>query len=387
MTALRLAIICDFPEEGWHSMDLVADMLSANLASHSKSRAQVSLLRPRMQQHFQKLQVAGQSKVARNADRVINRHWAYPRIVRALTSKFDLFHIVDHSYAHLVHYLPQDRVVVTLHDLDAFRRPKSIGQHCYSVFTRRILAGLSKAARVVCDSEAVKNETLRRQLLPPGKMTVAPLGAHPTCLPGENAAADAKAAELLPETSTFLLHVGSTIPRKRIDVLLKAFAGVRQVDPDIRLVRVGGPFTAAQQSLLTDLQLPEKSIIVLPHVAPDVLAAIYRRAALVLQPSEAEGFGLPVVEAMACGTPVLATDLEVLREVGGTAAEYCALESIQDWVQKTLRLLAERKSCPAAWSLRRTRCLTRGTQFSWKAYTDRMLEIYQGVGVSAGVVA
>ena len=65
--------------------------------------------------------------------------------------------------------------------------------------------------------------------------------------------------------------------------------------------------------------------------ADRTLAAVYRRAALVLQPSEAEGFGLPVAEALACGTPVLASDLAVLREVGGEAAVYRAVGDVPAW--------------------------------------------------------
>ena len=79
------------------------------------------------------------------------------------------------------------------------------------------------------------------------------------------------------------------------------------------------------------------------------LAAVYRRAALALQPSEAEGFGLPVAEAMACGTPVLASDLPVLREVGGEAAVYRPVADVPAWSEAALNLLAERQAQHATW--------------------------------------
>ena len=114
-----------------------------------------------------------------------------------------------------------------------------------------------------------------------------------------------------------MLHVGSTIARKRIDTLLRVFAGIRRARPDARLVRVGGPFTAEQRALVRELQL-EDAIVVLPFLDRSTLAAVYRQSAVLLLPSEREGFGLPVLEALACGTPVIASDIEALREVGAS---------------------------------------------------------------------
>src|SRR5205085_736797 len=100
----------------------------------------------------------------------------------------------------------------------------------------------------------------------------------------------------------------------------------------------------------------ESNVLSLPFFETDRLAALYRRAAMVLVTSEREGFGLPVVEAMACGTPVVATDLHVLREVGGAAAVYCALDNVTAWRDTVLGLVAER-SDESARDLRRERCL------------------------------
>ena len=76
------------------------------------------------------------------------------------------------------------------------------------------------------------------------------------------------------------------------------------------------------------------AIVVLPMLDRATLAAVYRRSALLLMPSEREGFGLPVLEALACGTPVVASDIEALREVGGFAASYCPVEGIEDWQRR-----------------------------------------------------
>ncbi len=115
-----------------------------------------------------------------------------------------------------------------------------------------------------------------------------------------------------------------------------------------------------------------------------MLAALYRRAALVLLPSEREGFGLPVVEALACGTPIIASDLPVLREVGGTAAEYCPSATPGEWSARVLALLDERTAEPARWAARRDAGIARAALFSWARCADDMQAIYARVADGGG---
>jgi glycosyltransferase involved in cell wall biosynthesis len=142
------------------------------------------------------------------------------------------------------------------------------------------------------------------------------------------------------------------------------------------LVRVGGAFTAAQLRLVEELRLGD-SIVVLPFLDERVLAAVYRRAALLLQPSEREGFGLPVAEALASGLAVLASDLPVLREVGGSAATYCAHGDVTAWTEGVAALLRERRAEPARWDARRALGHAHARQFSWEEYARRMVSIYR----------
>ena len=113
----------------------------------------------------------------------------------------------------------------------------------------------------------------------------------------------------------------STIPRKRIDVLLEVFSSFASMHPDARLVRVGGALTREQQRARRAAGVAD-AIVQMPFLERPQLAALYRRASVVVLPSDREGFGLPVVEAMACGTPVMASDIPALREVGGTRRVY-----------------------------------------------------------------
>jgi glycosyltransferase involved in cell wall biosynthesis len=216
-------------------------------------------------------------------------------------------------------------------------------------------------------------------LIPAERIVVIHNGTHPACSPDPDPASDAEAARLLgtqTEGGIEILHVGSTIPRKRIDALLQIFASILRVLPDARLIRVGGPFTDDQAELVERLNLSQ-SILTLPFLDRGVLAAVYRRAALVLQPSESEGFGLPVIEAMACGTPVIASDLAVMREVGGDAVRYCPVNDLSAWHDTVIELLDERTHQPDRWSVRRQAALTQAARFSWAGHARKLVEIYK----------
>jgi glycosyltransferase involved in cell wall biosynthesis len=239
--------------------------------------------------------------------------------------------------------------------------------------TRHILSGLKKAAHVRCDSAATRDEILEHSLIPAERLTVVHNGVHPALRPETRARADAELSRMLgrnPGALPELIHVGSTIPRKRIDVLLRVFAEVVRHQSNVRLLRVGGQLTSEQQDLAASLRIADR-VDSLPRLTPELLAAAYRRSNVLLQPSESEGFGLPVIEAMACGTPVIASDIPSLREIGGEVATFCCLEDIPAW---TRVVLAQVKS-----GTDRHRLAHHAQRFSWSHYAASMVEIYRQV--------
>jgi glycosyltransferase involved in cell wall biosynthesis len=199
---------------------------------------------------------------------------------------------------------------------------------------------------------------------------------HPSCSPEAAPTWDGEIDRRLGPRGVEILHVGSTIPRKRIDVLLQTVAGVRKAIGDVRLVRVGGCFTPAQRALAATLGISD-AIVELPFLERPLLAALYRRASVVVLPSDREGFGLPLVEAMACGTVVVASALPALKEAGGHAAVYCPPGDASRWVETLANLLRQREADPGAWTFRQKASIVAGSRFNWRTYATQMTTLYR----------
>jgi glycosyltransferase involved in cell wall biosynthesis len=277
---------------------------------------------------------------------------------------------------------------VTCHDIDTFRsviEPEAEPRGAlFRAMTRHILGGLRLAGHITCDTKATRDALVEKARIAPERTTVVHNGPHPSCTPEPQASAEYDAVRLLgrPGATLDLLHVGSTIPRKRIDLVLRIFALVHAQRSATRLIRAGGPLTAGQRALARDLGIADR-IVHLPVLDRATLAAVYRRSALVLMPSEREGFGLPVLEALACGTPVVASDIPALREVGGYAATYCALEDLDAWSAAVIRLLDEPARDPAQARLRRETAIRRAQAFSWSHYAREIVAIYRRMSEAA----
>lgn len=359
-------------------MDLVADMLLETLPSVSAGDIAVTQLRPPMIRRWTRLPMVGGGSRARLGDRLTGRLWDYPRWLAPRRAEFDVFHIVDHSYAHLVRSLPAERTIVTCNDTDAFEAAREGAASRFDLsrlLAAHVLDGISRASHVACISEATRQELISTGRVNPARTSVVYLGAHPSCTPVADPKADAEIDRRLGPRRFEMLHVSSTIPRKRVDVLLEVFSRFRTRQPDATLVRVGGALTRAQQRLAGRLGVAD-ALVQLPFLERPQLAALYRRASVVVLPSDREGFGLPVVEAMACGTPVIASDIPALREVGGSAAIYCPPGDVSRWVE-TLAAFQREQSDPAIRERRRAACISAAAKFDWRRYAAQMAALYR----------
>jgi glycosyltransferase involved in cell wall biosynthesis len=366
---LRLGILLDFPQENWASMDLAGEMLGAHLRGRSDVHA--TMLCPPWRRLTSAIPAIGETALARNIDRYLNRMFLYPRFVRSVAPTHDFFHIVDHSYAHLASALPAGRTGAYCHDLDTFRclieptiQPRS---RAFKQMTGRILEGLRRCAVVFHSTEEVRRQLLQHGLVEGSKLVKAPLGVAWEFSPVDSESATTR--------GDYILHVGSCIARKRIDVLLRAFAEVRRTMPDVRLVQAGGSFAREHQAILDQSGL-RGSVKQVRGLSRAELAELYRHARMVVITSDAEGFGLPLVEALACGTPVITTDIPVLQEVGGDATWTFRAGNSNDLALKIVEGLRNPDRLPT-----RAHRLRRAAVFSWAEHARVIAETYRAISL------
>jgi len=374
----RVGIVADFAEEEWPSMDLAAELTALAVERYGGGAFSPVILRPTLPRLGRRIPTLGEAK-ARNVDRYVGRYVHYPRWLRGRAGDFALFHVIDHSYAHLVHVLPPGRAVVTCHDLDAFRSVSGAEPEPRPFWFRAtmtwVMNGLRAAAHVICDSAAVRGELVRHGLAAPERLTIVPLPVHPDFSPEPREGADAEVRRLLgprDADAPDLLHVGANVPRKNLPLLLRLFAELRARVPAARLVRVGGALDAEQRALAAELGIAD-AVMELPFLERPVLASLYRHAAALLLPSEREGFGWPVLEAMACGTPVVASDLPPLREIAGDAAVFVPTDDPRAWAATIQGVLAGRGED------RRRAALARAEAFTLESYARGVTAVYRHV--------
>jgi glycosyltransferase involved in cell wall biosynthesis len=264
--------------------------------------------------------------------------WRLPRLLRRLRP----------ALGHFIHSLPLVTPVpgvVTIQDLSWERDPSVMGRADRWTFKIVVPRAARRAAKVLAISERTRDDLVELYGIPPEKIVVTPLGFDPAFRPAANG------------HEPYLLFVGAIEPRKDP---LAAAAAAEAVGRQLVVV---GP---TKDDGLAD-ELRRRGAELRGYVPKEELVRLYQRAAAVVLPSRYEGFGLPVVEAMASGTPVVATPDRAMQEVGGDAAIFT-----RDIAEGVRRALAERDRFAAA-SLERARA------FSWEETARRTVEAYREV--------
>lgn len=272
--------------------------------------------------------------------------WTLPRLLRRVEA--DLVHT---QYA--VPLRCPCTAIVTVHDVSFARDAALMRRKDGVVFRRVVPRAVRAAARVLTVSERTKSDLVELYGLPPERIVVTPNGVDPAFVPSHESPSDTVSQ------GSYVLSVGAIQARKNQLAALEAAHAV-----GLPLVVVG----PTKDASLAD-ELRRRGARLEGYVDTERLAELYRGAACLVQSSRHEGFGLPVVEAMACGTPVVAVPDPALREVAGDAAIFVEESDLADGVR---RALAEREQLSAAG-------IERARAFTWRATAEKTLAVYREV--------
>lgn len=267
------------------------------------------------------------------------------------------------------------RIVVTIHDLIHERHPEFYPHDMVVKYRAIVPLTVRKAAIVLTISEYSKRDIMHRYCVPPEKIVVAPRTASPAFVRLHDQARLAAVRERYGTGEHFILSVGNIERRKNLKTLIAAYVRLRQAEAaSAKLVLVGSKgwlhddvFAAARDSGYVDQ-------LVFTEVVPEEdLAALYNAADLFVYPSLFEGFGLPPLEAMACGTPVVTSNTSSLPEVVGNAALMVGPLDVDGLAGAMSRVLGD----PALRARLSAQGLERATLFSWEREARITLDAYR----------
>lgn len=276
------------------------------------------------------------------------------------------------SPAHYSPALLTHRFVVTIHDLSYFYYPNEFLKRDLYKLRNWTKHALSQASRVITVSECTKKDVMRFYGVSSEKIRVIYNGFEKEVFNPDGITNTAyKRLGLQPQK--YFLYVGTIQPRKNIKRLIEAYRIVRRAHPELRLVITGKKGWLSKE--ITDSASADDSntIIFTGYLPDDDVVSLYKNALCLVMPSLYEGFGIPVLEAMSHGCPVLASQVSSLPEIGGDACVYFDPESIEDIAVKMARIAKD--------IVLRDTLIAKGTQrlkiFSWKKCAAQTLAVLQ----------
>lgn len=302
-----------------------------------------------------------------------DRHIRYPLGLKPQSA--GLYHILDHSYAHLLSRLPAERTFITCHDLMPLMvegYDNSLGGKLSLASFRHSVSYLHKARHIITDSGATQKALADLLSLSGENITVVPLGVDEIFCPGKIAPDDKGESKDL----GYILQVGATAePYKNTMNILRAFSILLKNNSiRVKLVKTGKNYTNEQQGYIEKEGLAPH-IRYLGFVERKELPEVYRQASVLLMPSLYEGFGMPLLEAMACGIPVVTSRKGSIPEVAGEAAYYVDPDDPKDiaWgVEKVMNNNTLRQDII-------TKGLLRAKAFTWKRTAEETLMVYRKI--------
>ncbi|MFN6201335.1 MAG: glycosyltransferase family 4 protein [Acidobacteriota bacterium] len=315
------------------------------------------------------------SKVFLPVRSIFRRWWLVGLPSLLQISPFDLFHGTNYC----IPVFAPCPTVVTVHDLSLFRRSQTHEDDNVRRGKRRIPLMIRRATMIIAPSEWTRGEILEHFGVPAARVRVIPEGARREMRPLASAESEAVLRKHGLEGS-YLLYVGTIEPRKNLPILLRAYDELLRSTPHRpRLVLCGGngwKFDEVYQ-LVDELKLGDM-VRFLGYVADADLPALYSAAECFLYPSLYEGFGLPPLEAMACGTPVITSNASSLPEVVGESGLMHAPDDYRGLTAGIARVLGE----PGLKDHLREAGRQRSVLFSWDRAARETQALYDEVFVA-----
>lgn len=302
------------------------------------------------------------------------QNWRFGAGVRQLRP--DLYHEPNFLPFHF-----DGPTVITAHDLSWIRFPETHPAERVEVMNRLFPPALERANHILTDAEYVRQEIITEFGVPANKITAVPLGARSIFHPRSEAECLPALMERNLRYRKFVLCVGTLEPRKNLDLVIRTYA---TMPPAFRerypLVIVGmkGWLTSKLESVMQPL-VASGELRPLGFASDEALASLYAGAMVLVYPSLYEGFGLPPLEAMASGTPVIVSDRSTLPEVVGEAG--LTIDAHDDaGLRAALQRLDEDN---AYWQAKAAASLERASLFSWARCAQETLAVYRNVLASA----
>ncbi len=290
--------------------------------------------------------------------------WTIPRLLKRLQAD------VYHSPYYILPYAVSVPIVVTLHDTIPTRFPQYFPRGKGRLIRGLKTLAIRRAAHLLVDSQATARDIIGFYRVSPSQITVAPLAPGPQFCPQPRARTDAvRERYTLPER--YFLYVGSAKPHKNVGLLMQAWASLAERwQKEAPVLALVGPIE--QTALGRGMAHVAPHVQTIGFVPEEDLPALYTGARAFLFPSLYEGFGLPVLEAMACGTPVICSDIPVLVEVAGDAGWYLPPQDVDRWCRAVETLWQDEQERQR----RAEQCLKRASQFSWEQTASIVVQAY-----------
>lgn len=305
------------------------------------------------------------------AGRIAYEHLRLPRLFA--DGGFDLLHCP----AYILPWGFRGRSVLTVHDLIALQYPHYCKRLSSLYFGMSLGRSIRRADRIIAVSQRVREDILGRFPVAPEKISVIHLGVDPMFRPVDDPLRCGAVRRRYGLPDRFLLFVGNIEPKKNLERLLEAFLQfTRRNVSDHKLV-IAGQFAWRYDGVirtLNRLKLTDR-VMLLGYVPREELPALYSLADLFVFPSLYEGFGLPPLEAAACGAPVLVSHAGALPEIAGEYARYVDPFSVEDMADGIDKALAD-----GTWrELCRETGPARAASFSWQRTWTETQAVYQSL--------